>query len=214
MRENPIEQRLPKWRFMWKLDERRRSNWPMARRQVRTCSFGCRQFLDGSAHTSSNRLSVLGSNVAPSFVFRQSPMTRCSMHKARSFGVFKHSLPYHHRIPSDLNLSAFLAWIQSVPLRAQNEVARARQPIIIHRYPLASGPVPPVRFVTACGEQTLRPTRCAAVECERCDKRGGYKWLCDGVYVAGRGPPGVDRNITRQSWLSCRDPDCAGHEGI
>ena len=53
-------------------------------------------------------------------------------------------------------LSALLAWIQSAPLRAQKKVERARLPITIHRHPLASGPVLPVRFVTTYGEQTLR----------------------------------------------------------
>ena len=75
----------------------------------------------------------------------------------------RQTFPYHHWIPSDLNLSAFLAWIQSAPLRAQLEVALARLPIITHRHPLESGPAQPVRFATACGEQTLQPCGCTAV---------------------------------------------------
>ena len=87
---------------------------------------------------------------------------------------------------------------------AQCEVERARLPITIHRHPLASGPVPPVRFVTVYGEQTLRPMGGTAVGSSRgMDPR-----------YAGRGTSGVDGNTTRQKWLSCRDPDCAGHGGI
>ena len=125
------------------------------------------------------------------FDFRQSPMARCCMQMARNAVDFlsRESFPYHHRIPRDLNLSAFLARIQSAPLRAQYEAKSAWLPIIVHRHPLASGQVPPVRFVTTHGDQTLRPFGCTAVECERCDKRGGYKWPWDGPWVCVAGPP-------------------------
>ena len=140
--------------------------------------------------------------------FRQTPMARCCMHKARSSGDF--SAGTHFSIITGYQVTSIC------PLRAQYEVKRPRLPITIHRHPLASGPVQPVRFVTAHGEQTLRTTGCTAVECERCDKRGVCKWPWDGpwVCVAGRGSPGVDGNITRQRWLSCPDPDCAVHGGI
>ena len=99
------------------------------------------------------------------------------------------SFPYHHRIPSDLNLSAFLAWILSAPLRAQYEVERARQPISVHRHPLASGPV---RQFDLSRLMASKPCNQLDVGCERCDTRGGYKWPWDGpwVCVEGRGGGG------------------------
>ena len=71
-------------------------------------------------------------------------MARCYLHMARDLVISDFSFPYHHWIPSDLNLRAFFAWIQTAPLRVQYEAARARLPIILHRHNLASGPVPPV----------------------------------------------------------------------
>ena len=128
----------------------------------------------------------------------------------------RHSFPYHHWIPRDLNLSASLAWIPSAPFRAQCEVARARLPNIQHRHPLAAGQVSPVRYVTAYGEQTSQPIGCTAVGCERCDTRGEYKCPLDGpwVCITGHGASDVDGNAIRHEWLSCLDPDCAGHGGI
>ena len=125
----------------------------------------------------------------------------------------RQSFPYHHWIPSDLNLCAFHVWIQSAPRRAQYEVARAHLPIIIHRHPLDSGPVPPIRFATDHGEQTLQPIGCTYVWCDRWDARGGYKWPWDGPWVCikGRGSSRTDGNAIRQNWLSCRYPDCASH---
>ena len=118
--------------------------------------------------------------------------------------------------PSDLNLSAFLEWLPSVPLSAQYEVARARLPIIQHRHPLASGPNLSVRSTD--GEQSLQPIGCTAVGCERCDTRGGYKWPWDGCWVCqtGRGSSHVvgNGNDIRQQWFSCWDPYCAGQGGL
>ena len=74
----------------------------------------------------------------------------------------RHSFPCHPRIPSVRSLRGY----RSAPWRAQCVVARAPLAIMTHRHPLASGPVPPVRFATACGEQTLQPPGYTAAACE------------------------------------------------
>ena len=51
--------------------------------------------------------------------------------------------------------------------KKKGEVALARLPIIVHRYPLHSEPAQPVRFATSYDE--------------RCDTRGGCKWPWGGL---------------------------------
>ena len=124
------------------------------------------------------------------FVFRQAPMAQC---------------------PSDLNLSAFLVWLPSVPLKAQCEVSRPRQPIIQQRHTLAAE-----LWLSSSICHNLWRTDLATDWLDSCGVRAmRHSWRVQvapaQVCRSGRGTSDIDGNAIRQQWFSCRDPDCTGH---